>query len=101
MKPSKYTPPSSQSTSQTRHLVGLATLRAAFVLAVDVDDVADGDHCATVGAGFGVDGRSLGGHASHAGIVGEVAAGQRRATRRFIDLHPEHGSDDQKERVGS
>jgi hypothetical protein len=56
------------------------------VLGVDVDDVAHADDHITVGARLRVGGRrSFGGHASHAEIVGEVAAAQRRAARRFID----------------
>jgi hypothetical protein len=65
------------ATSQTPHLVGLATLRTAVVLGVDVDDVADRDNGATVGAGLSVGGRrSFGGHASHIAprLSSEVAA---------------------------
>jgi hypothetical protein len=65
------------------------------VLAVDVDDIADEDDRLTVGAGLGVTGLwSFGGQASHAEIVGEVAAGQGRAAANRISSS--HG----RQRIG-
>lgn len=60
-----------------RHFAGLATLRTAALLGVDVDDVADRDNGATVGAGLSVGVlRSFGGHASQIAprLSSEVAA---------------------------
>ena len=58
------------------------------MLRVDVDGVRDGDNRAAVAARLGVDGRrSFGGPMRRMpGIVGEIAAEQRRTAGRFIHL---------------